>query len=126
MAPRLPLVVVLSSVRTLEAALRLYFYGLSLIVRGLEREDEHSQGRTADAPLSEAELASQLSSLGINFIIFTGSPLNRLSGGVVDRACDAPECGKNSWLWAECETCNSCYCFPCYNNGTRCCPRYVH
>ncbi len=55
------LAVVLNSIRTLEAALRLYYYGLSLIVRGMEKdekqEEEDSLGGDVSLPLSSPEAA---------------------------------------------------------------------
>jgi len=51
-------VIVMSSVRTLEAALRLYFYGLSLLVRGF--------GRPVDGSGSK-EAAAEAEQLGMRF-----------------------------------------------------------
>ncbi|KAK1833804.1 anaphase-promoting complex subunit 2 [Podospora conica] len=46
------MVMVMSSIRTLEAAFRLYFYGLGLVVRGLGRL---ADGSCAESPSADAE-----------------------------------------------------------------------
>ena len=47
--------VVQGSIRTLEAALRLYYYGMALIVRGVEQDGDDGVGKDVDEPVSPAE-----------------------------------------------------------------------
>ena len=68
--------------------------------------------------LDEERFMKALQKLGISSGLFVGLPLLRLWSKAY--VCDFPECDHQDGPWAECETCNVCFCDRCYLEGIRC------
>lgn len=68
--------------------------------------------------LDEGIFMQLLENLGIYSGLFVGLPLLRLWSK--EYVCDSIECDEENGPWAECESCNVCFCSRCYGDGIRC------
>ena len=70
-------------------------------------------------------IRSRLVEVGLQSIVFVGSPLNTLTYGG-DCFCDVEHCARRCSILAECEECNRCHCARCYRDQERCCAKCVN